>query len=133
MIAWRPTSWKAMFCAEWRGGRGDADGGEEPLRIVRRPLQHLHAAHGAADHGEQGLDAQRVDQHGLGADHVGDGDHRKAQAVGAAGLGIDRRWAGRAHAAADDVGADDEVLAPGRAAGPAPTTCVHQPGLPVSG
>ena len=18
MIAWRPTSWKAMFCAEWR-------------------------------------------------------------------------------------------------------------------
>ena len=21
MIAWRPTSWKAMFCAEWRAAQ----------------------------------------------------------------------------------------------------------------
>ncbi len=110
MIAWRPTSWKAMFCAEWRGGGGDADGREQPLGIVGRPLQHLHPAHRAADHREQRLDAQRVDQHGLGADHVGDGDHREAQAVGPSGFRVDRGRTGRAHAAADHVRADDEVL-----------------------
>ena len=119
MIAWRPTSWKAMFWAEWRARGGDADRREQPLRIVGRPLQHLHAAHRAADHREQLLDAQRVEQHGLGADHVADGDHRELQAVGLAGGRIGRRRAGGAAAAAEHVGADDEeAVGVERPAGP---------------
>ena len=55
------------------------------LRILLRPQPHLHAAHGAADHREQGLDLHGLDKHGLGADHVGDGDDRELQPVGLAG------------------------------------------------
>ena len=53
--------------------------------IARRPLQHLHAAHRAADDAEQALDAEAVEQHRLGAHHVADGDDRE----------IERRRAGR--------------------------------------
>ena len=91
------------------GRAGDADGREEPLRIVGRPLQNLHAAHGPADHGEQGLDAEVIDQHGLGPHHVGDGDDRKGQTPGLAGPGVNGGGARRAHAAADHIGADDEM------------------------
>ena len=31
MIAWRPTSWKAMFCAEWRAAVAIGHGGEDTL------------------------------------------------------------------------------------------------------
>ncbi len=89
--------------------RRQAHRGEDPLRVVRGPLQHLHAAHRAADDAEQGLDPQLLDQHGLGADHVGDGDHRKGQAEGLAGRRVGGGRAGRAHAAAEHVRADDEV------------------------
>jgi hypothetical protein len=91
------------------GGGGDADSAEQPLGIGGRPLQHLHPAHGAADHGLKGLDAHGLDQHGLGADHVGDGDDREGKAPGLAGRRVEAGRAGAAHAAADDVGADDEV------------------------
>jgi hypothetical protein len=82
-----------------------------PLRVAvgDGPFQHLHAAHRAADHAEQVGDAEPVDEPGLGAHHVADGDHRKVQPVGAAGGGIDRCRPGRAEAAADDVRADDEI------------------------
>ena len=49
-----------------------------------------------------------VDQHRLRADHVADGDDRQVEPVGLAGRRIGRGGAGRAQAAADDVGADDE-------------------------
>ena len=51
-----------------------------------------------------------VDEQSLGLDHVGDGDHGERQPVGLAGARVDRRRAGAAAAAADDVRADDEVL-----------------------
>src|SRR3546814_11816210 len=41
-------------------GRGDRHGGEDTLRVARRPLQHLHAAHRAADHAEQRSEERRV-------------------------------------------------------------------------
>ena len=49
MMAWRPTSLKAICMGECsvRGGDGDARG--HHLRVGDRPLQGLHAAHGAAD------------------------------------------------------------------------------------
>ena len=89
--------------------RCDTDRRRHPSRIVRRPLQHLHSAHGAADDGEQGLDAQGVDQHGLGADHVPDGHHGKAQAIRGAGHRVDGRRPGGSHATADHIGADDKI------------------------
>jgi hypothetical protein len=49
-----------------------------------------------------------VDQHRLRAHHVADGDDRKVEAIGLAGRRIGRGRAGRAHAAAEHVGADDE-------------------------
>ena len=62
-----------MFCAECRVevaiGRG-----EHPLRIARTPLQHLHAAHRAAGDREQRGNAEVIEQHGLRAHHVANGD-----------------------------------------------------------
>ena len=90
---------------------GDRQRREHALRIGRGPLQRLHAAHRAADHAEQRLDAEPIDQHRLRAHHVGNGDDRKIQSPHLAGRGIGRGRPGRAHAAADHVGADDEVAA----------------------
>ena len=108
MIAWRPTSWKAMFCAECARGAGDRYGRDHAFGIARGPLQRLHAAHRSAGDAKQLLDAQRIEQHGLGAHHVADGDQRKGKAVRFARRGIDFGRSARAHAAADDIGADDE-------------------------
>ncbi len=83
---------------------------EHALRIGRRPLQHLHAAHRAADHAQQCLDLQPIEQHSLRTHHVGDSDDGKIQPPRLAGGRIGRGRAGRAHAAADHVRADDEVL-----------------------
>ena len=58
---------------------GDRQRREHALGIGRGPLQRLHAAHRAADHAEQRLDAEAIDQHGLRAHHVGNGDDRKIQ------------------------------------------------------
>ena len=49
--------------------------------------QSLHAAHGAARHRQQTLDAEMIDQHLLQPHHVGDGDDGKAHGVGLAGAG----------------------------------------------
>ena len=90
-----------------RRGR-DRKRGEDAIGIGRRPLQHLHAAHRTAGHAKQRVDAEMVDQQRLRAHHVGDRDDRKVEAVGLAGLRIERGGAGRAHAAAEDVRANDE-------------------------
>ena len=89
---------------------GDRQRREHALRIGGGPLQHLHAAHRSADHAEQRLDPEPVEQHGLRAHHVGDGDDGKIQPPGLAGGRIGRGRTGRSHAAADHVRADDEVL-----------------------
>ena len=83
---------------------------EHALRIGGGPLQHLHAAHRAADHAQQCLDLEPVEQHGLRAHHVGNGDDGKVQPPGLAGGRIGRGRAGRAHATADHVRTDDEVF-----------------------
>ena len=91
------------------GGAGDRQGGEHRIRIARHPLQHLHPAHRAAQHGEQPRDAQVVDQHLLRTDHVVDGHRREIGAPRARAVVAQAARAGRAHAAAQHVGADDEV------------------------
>lgn len=90
-----------------RRGR-DRDRREHAFGKVAGPLQHLHAAHRAASHGEQRIDSQVVDQAGLRAHHVADRHHRKRQSVGLAGSRVGAGRSGGAHASAQDVGADDE-------------------------
>ena len=97
-----------MFCEECLAAVAIGRAQIDALGIARRPLQHLHAAHRAAGDAKQRLDAEMIDQHRLGAHHVGDRDERQVEAIGCAGRRIGRGRAGRAHAAADDIGADDE-------------------------
>ena len=89
--------------------RGDRDGGIHHLGVGNRPLQHLHPADGAADHRQQMPDPELIEQQLLDADHVGDGDDRKVQAVGPTGFGIHGARPGRSRAAAQEIGADHEV------------------------
>ena len=91
-----------------RGAGRDADGLVDEVRMSARHLERLHAAERAADDGVDALEAELAQEHAVHVDDVRDGDLREARAVGRAGLRVDRRGAGRAHAAAEDVGADDE-------------------------
>ena len=109
MIACRPTSWNAMFCAECRAAVGDRHRREHRFGIARGPLQHLHAAHRAADHAEQLLDAEMIDQQLLRPHHVADRDDRKIERPRLAGRRVDLLRAGGAHAAAEHIGADQEI------------------------
>ena len=77
MIAWRPTSWKAMFCAECRAALAMHDAGADAVGIGRRPAQRLHPAHRPADDRGQRVDAEMIEQHRLRAHHVADGDDRE--------------------------------------------------------
>ena len=90
------------------GGGGDRQGAIDALGIARRPLQDLHSAHRAAGDAKQHVDAEVVDEHRLGPNHVGDGDQRQVESIGGAGRRIGRGRPGGSHAAADDIGADDE-------------------------
>ena len=42
--------------------RGDRQCGENPVRVARGPLQHLHAAHGTAEYAEQARDPEPIDE-----------------------------------------------------------------------
>ena len=90
-------------------GAGDRHGREHAVLIGRGPFEHLHAAHRAAEHAEHHGNAEMIEQPRLRPHHVGDGDDGKIEPVGAAGCGIDRARPGRAHAAADHVGAEHEI------------------------
>ena len=61
------------------GRRGDRHRREHAVGIARRPLQHLHAAHRAADDAEQLLDAEMIDQQLLRPHHVADRDDREIE------------------------------------------------------
>src|SRR5690606_1679581 len=101
------------------GGRGNGYRGEPAFRMPCRPLQHLHAAHRAADDAEELVDAEPVDEPYLGIDHVADRDDGKAEAVRFARLRIDGGRPSRSHASADDIRADDEeAIRVDRLAGP---------------
>ena len=81
---------------------------------------------------KQLVDAEMVDQHRLRAHHVADGDDRQVEAVGLAGRRIGRGRAGRAEAAADDVGQMTKKRSVSMIL-PGPISTSHQPGLPVTG
>ena len=87
---------------------GDCDRRKHAFGVARRPLQCLHAAHRAANHREQLVDAERRDQHRLRPDHIGNGDHRQIQAIRLPAIRIGAGRPGRAKATAQHVGTDDE-------------------------
>ena len=83
--------------APGRVARGDGDrrDGVDALGKEQRPLEHLHPAERAADDEPQAPDAERVEQGGLDAHDVADGDggEVRAPASGAAGTrGGRARW-----------------------------------------
>ncbi len=108
-MALRPTTSKARAWLVSRGQVAIAARAGHCVRIARGPGQRHVPAQRPADHGQQPLDAQVVDQPPLHLDDVADGDQREIGAVGAAGGRVDAVGPGRAAAAAQDVRADDEV------------------------
>ena len=104
----------------------------DPLRERDRPLEHLHAAHRAADHGVPAADAEVVGQPGLGAHHVADGDDREAAAVRAAVDRVRRRRAGGALAAAEHVDCTPRTSGRCRWPGPGPTDALPPAGRGVA-
>ena len=109
MIACRPTSLNAICCALCRQVVAIGMAQRTHSGITHRPFERLHAAHRAARHAQQPRDAERIDQHLLQPHHVANGDHRKRQRIRPAGGGIDRGRPGGSLAAAQHVGADDEI------------------------
>ncbi len=89
----RPPADRAPGDLLRRGLRAGGDGDERPhpVRVGDAPLEHLHAAHRAAEHREPALDPQVVGQAGLHPDHVPDGDDGERRAVRPAGGRIGRR------------------------------------------
>ena len=53
-------------------GAGDRHRGEHAVLVGRGPFQHLHAAHGAAEHAEHVRNAEMVEQPRLRPHHVGE-------------------------------------------------------------
>ena len=87
----------------------DRHGGEHAVLVGRGPFQHLHAAHRAAEHRQHVGDAEMIEQPRLRAHHVAHGDDGKVEPIGASRGRIVRARPGRAHAAADHVGAEHEI------------------------
>ena len=100
--------------------------------IARRPLQHLHAAHRAACDAEQAVDAEMVDQHGLRAHHVADGDRQenRARRVVPAGAAKPDRCVPMQPPTTLEQMTKKRSVSIGL---PGPIIVSHQPGLPVSG
>ncbi|MEI9976037.1 MAG: hypothetical protein WDO73_30650 [Ignavibacteriota bacterium] len=70
MIACRPhLVERDLLCAVPRGRR-NGDDRHNSLRKRHRPFERLHAAHRSTAHGEQPLDAEGTQQHGLQAHHI---------------------------------------------------------------
>ena len=99
-----------MFCAEWRAAQAIGTAEKTRAGIARRPFQHLHAAHRTANDAEQVGDSEVIEQGRLGAHHVAHGHHREAQVPRLAARRLAGERSGRAHAAAEHIDADDEVV-----------------------
>ena len=82
MMAWRPTSLKAMACALSRAVDGHGELAPRELGKLDREEQRGHPAHRAADDGVELRDSQVVEQELLRVHHVADGDERELRAVG---------------------------------------------------
>ena len=133
MIAWRPTSWKAMFCAECRAVVAIASTRSDALGEVRGQAQRLHPAHRAADHRVQPLDPERVEQRDLRADHVADGDDRESACAQGLPVAALRSPARSSPCSRRSRWRRSRGSGRCRSACPGRPSRSHQPGLPVIG
>ena len=90
-------------------GRRDGDDVVDRVGVRHRPLEGLHPTERAAARGQQTFDAQLAQERALRADHVADRDHGESAPVRTSGSRVRRVRPGRAAAAADEIGAHDEV------------------------
>ena len=90
------------------GGGRDRDDAGDAAGVADAPLERLHPAHRAADHGEQALDPQLVEEQALQLDHVADREDREADPPRAPRRGVDARRPRRPVAAAEEVARDHE-------------------------
>ena len=74
-----------------------------PLRVTRRPLQHLHPAHRATRHTKQRLDPEMIHQTRLRSHHIPDGHNRKFKPARFTAFAIARRRAGCAEARSQHI------------------------------
>ena len=119
------------------GARHRAGGEQaEPLDAVRMldgPLERVHAAHRSADDGREPVDAERVGEADLRGDLVADRQVREARPPFDA-VGRERGRAGRALAAAERVGGDDEpAVGVDRETGPDDAAPPSGRGMPGAG
>mmetsp|Transcript_6957 Transcript_6957/g.17795 ORF Transcript_6957/g.17795 Transcript_6957/m.17795 type:complete len:414 (+) Transcript_6957:373-1614(+) len=92
-------------------GRGERHDGTCTQPLHRHPpLERLHAAHAAPDGGGHALDAELQQDLLLQSNHVANGHHREVHAPLLTRVRVDGGGPRRAVAAAQHVGAEDEVL-----------------------
>ncbi len=88
------------------GGAGHHHRVTHAFGVLQGPAQGLHAAQAAAHDGGQGLDAQRIEQAGLGIDPVLHRHHREIRAVHLVRVRVELHGAGGAEAGAQVVDAN---------------------------
>lgn len=92
------------------GTSGDGDDDFDSVRVEGGEVDGEQTAHGRTNDSVEAVDTELIQHFELGAHHVVGGDGRKAGAVGFAGAWIDGSRAGGAVAAAEVVGAENEIL-----------------------
>ena len=108
-MALRPTTSKA---SAWLVSRAEVATAMAPATRsgkLRGPGEHHVSAQRSADHCPQPPDAQVIDQPPLHLDDVADGDGGKVRAIAPARGRVDGVGPGRAAAAAENIGTNDEV------------------------
>ena len=88
--------------------RGDGNTGAHAVGIINRPLQRLHAAQAAADHGGKNIDTQMVRKGGLGIHPVFYDNVGKVWPIGLARARVDTAWTSTAMAPTQVVHAHDK-------------------------
>ena len=91
-----------------RRGDGSRDAFHE-AGVGRRPLERLEAPHRRANHGDEALQSERIDQQLLAGHHVAQGNLGKRRAIGLAGAWIGAVGAGAAMRRAQGIHGDDEM------------------------
>ena len=88
--------------------RSDGNTGAQAVGIIDRPLQCLHAAEAAADHGGKNIDTQMVSKGGLGVHPVFYDNVGKVWPIGLARVRVDTAWTSTAMAPTQVVHAHDK-------------------------
>lgn len=92
------------------GTSADGNDSADPFREQHTSRQAQHAAHAGAHTSVELLDSEVIEQSKLGTFHIFHGEDGEPGRISLAICRVDGRRTGRSIAAADDIGADDEVF-----------------------